>query len=142
MKMFFKFLSALIFSLMAVTFCAAAEREEKVVYHITDSNIASLALRNVRNHLDQSPKAKIVVVAIGAGVDFLLDGAQDKNGNPYEIAVQDLAAKKVEFRVCNNTLISRNIDKSKLLPETSLVPSGVAEVSRLQIYEGYAYIKP
>lgn len=128
--------------LTGVTSVMAAEREEKVVYHVSDSVNATAALRNARNHLDQSPKAKIVFVTHGAGIDFLLEGAMDKNGNPYDIPVQELAARKVEFRVCNNTLVGRKIDKSKLLPEATIVPSGVAEVSRLQIFEGFAYIKP
>ena len=53
-----------------------------------------------------------------------------------------LAARGVEFRVCNNTLTSRNIDPGKLLMETKIVPSGVAEVARLQAKEGYVYLKP
>jgi intracellular sulfur oxidation DsrE/DsrF family protein len=141
MKLFSKWMSAALLFIIAST-GFAAERQEKVIYHVSDSVNATAALRNAKNHLDQSPKAKIVFVTHGPGIDFLLDGAADKNGNPYDIAVQDLAARKVEFRVCNNTLVSRNIDKSKLLPEASLVPSGVAEVARLQIYEGYAYLKP
>lgn len=146
MKIFSKLMISLFFSLIAIsstfTAASAAERQEKIIYHVSDSINATTALRNARNHLEQSPKVKIVFVTHGAGIDFLLDGAQDKNGNPYDIMVQELAAKKVEFRVCNITLASRNIDKSKLLPEASIVPSGVAEVSRLQIREGYAYIKP
>lgn len=141
MKNVFKWISVALLSLITLT-GFAAEREEKVIYHISDSINASAGLRNARNHLDQSPKAKIVFVTHGPGIDFLLEGATDKNGNPYDIMVQELAARKVEFRVCNNTLVARKIDKSKLLPETSIVPSGVAEVARLQIHEGYAYLKP
>ncbi|MFZ6819701.1 DsrE family protein [Undibacterium sp. Ji22W] len=141
MKNSFKWLIIALLSLLTLT-GFAAEREEKVIYHISDSVNAAAGLRNARNHLDQSPKAKIVFVTHGAGIDFLLDGAMDKNGNPYDILVQELAARKVEFRVCNNTLVGRKIDKSKLLPEASIVPSGVAEVARLQIHEGYAYLKP
>jgi hypothetical protein len=48
----------------------------------------------------------------------------------------------VEFRVCNNTLVTRNVDPDSLLMESTLVPSGVAEAARLQLKEGYAYIKP
>jgi intracellular sulfur oxidation DsrE/DsrF family protein len=99
-------------------------------------------LHNISNHLNASPKAKIVVVAHGAGIDFLLDGAKDKNGNPYDIPIQELVDRKVEFRVCNNTLETRHIDKSKVIPEATIVPSGVAEISRLQYQEGYAYLKP
>lgn len=141
MKNVLKWMSVALLSLVTLT-GFAAEREEKVIYHISDSVNASAGLRNARNHLDQSPKAKIVFVTHGPGIDFLLEGAVDKNGNPYDIMVQELAARKVEFRVCNNTLVARKIDKSKLLPETTIVPSGVAEVARLQIHEGYAYLKP
>ncbi|GAB2850101.1 DsrE family protein [Pseudoduganella ginsengisoli] len=131
-----------LFLLMNMAAHAEAPRVEKVVYHFSDSSNAMGGLRNIRNHLDASPKAQIVVVALGAGIDFLLEGAMDKNGNPYEVTVQELAARKVQFRVCNNTLMGRNIAKEKVLPEASIVPSGVAEISRLQALEGYAYIKP
>lgn len=128
--------------LMATAAGAAATREEKVVYHFNDSSHAMAGLRNIRNHLDASPKAKIVVVAHGEGIDFLLDGAKDKNGNPYDIVVQELAARHVQFRVCNNTLQARGIGKDKVLPEAEIVPSGVAEIARLQAQEGFVYIKP
>lgn len=120
----------------------AVEREEKVVYHMNDGSNPMAALNNIRNHLNASPKAKIVVVAHGPGIDFLLDGTKDKNGNPYDAVVQELSNRGVQFRVCNNTLQSRHIDKNKVIPEAAIVPSGVAEVSRLQVQEGYAYMKP
>jgi intracellular sulfur oxidation DsrE/DsrF family protein len=56
--------------------------------------------------------------------------------------VADLAGKGVQFRVCNNTLQTRNIDPSKVVMEAKVVPSGVAEVARLQAKEGYVYLKP
>jgi intracellular sulfur oxidation DsrE/DsrF family protein len=115
----------------------------KVVYHVNEGNEqATQAIRNIRNHLSVDPKVKIVVVTHAAGINFLLRDAQDKNGNPYEVAVQDLVSKGVEFRVCNITLTSRNIDPKQVIDEAKIVPSGVAEVSRLQFREGYAYIKP
>ena len=115
----------------------------KVVYHMNeDVDRAPQALRNVRNHLSVDPKAKIVFVSHAAGINFLMKDAKDKNGNPFEVTVQDLKSKGVEFRVCEITLKSRNIDKSKLIDEVVYVPSGVAEVSRLQAQEGYAYLKP
>ena len=121
---------------------AETPRVEKVVYHFSDSASAMGGLRNIRNHLDASPKAQIVVVALGGGIDFMLEGATDKNGNPYDVVVQELAARHVQFRVCNNTLTARGIGKEKVLPEATIVPAGVAEISRLQSMEGYAYIKP
>ena len=115
----------------------------KVVYHMNEgADRAPQALRNVRNHLSVDPKAKIVFVSHAAGIDFLMKDAKDKNGNPFEVTVQDLKSKGVEFRVCEITLKSRNIDKKQLIEDVVYVPSGVAEVSRLQVQEGYAYLKP
>lgn len=122
---------------------AHEKQQMKVVYHLTEGlEQAVNAMRNVRNHLAAEPGVKIVVVANGRGIDFLLDGAKDKNGNPFDATVQDLVTQGVEFRACQNTLTVRKIDPSKLLPEASLVPSGVAEAARLQSREGYAYIRP
>ncbi len=121
----------------------AAARPVKVVYHFTQGlEEATRGLQNVRNHLRADPTVKIVVVANGAGIDFLLDGAKDAHGNPYDAIVQDLVSQGVEFRVCHNTLETRKIDRSKVLPEAKIVPSGVAEVARLQSREGYAYVRP
>jgi intracellular sulfur oxidation DsrE/DsrF family protein len=131
---------AVLFALFALTGMAATPI--KVVYHISNSDVATGALNNIRNHLNASPGAKIVVVTHGPGIDFLLDGAKNANGNPYDIPVQELADRGVEFRVCKNTLDARKLDKSKLLPEAKVVPSGVAEVARLQAEEGFVYLKP
>ena len=122
---------------------AHAEDVDKVVYHVSEGNEqATRALRNIGNHLQVDPTAKIVVVTHAAGIQFLLEGAMDKNGNPYNIPVEELAAKGVEFRVCNITLTRDKIDPKRVLPEAKIVPSGVREVVRLQNREGYAYLKP
>ena len=115
----------------------------KVVYHLTEGiEQASRAMSNIRNHLRADPSVKIVVVANGEGIRFLLGGALERNGKPFEEAVSKLAAQGVEFRVCENTLTSHDVPRSSLLPEAKLVPSGVAEVARLQAREGYAYLRP
>lgn len=116
---------------------------DKVVYHINDSDEqAANALRNIGNHLEVNPQARIVVVTHARGVDFLFDGAKDKNGNPYNIRVEELKSQGVQFDVCQITLRNRKIDKSKFIPEVTFVPSGVAEIARLQQREGYAYLRP
>ena len=128
-----------------VTLSAALAQAQdiKVVYHLTTGiDTIAGALYSVQNHLDADPKAKIVVVTNGPGIDFLLTDAKDSKGREFSGVVSDLAGKGVEFRVCNNTLVSRNIDPGKLLMETTLVPSGVAEATKLQIKEGFAYLKP
>jgi intracellular sulfur oxidation DsrE/DsrF family protein len=118
-----------------------AEAQGKVVFHISSSDTASVALRNLANHLEASPHTKVVVVAHNNGVDFLLRGARDESGQFYEIAVRKLRERGVDFRVCNNTLARRSISPSRVIPEASLVPSGVAEITRLQAEEGYAYMR-
>jgi uncharacterized protein len=122
---------------------AAAGDPVKVVYHMNEGvDHAPQALRNVRNHLSVDPKAKIVMVMHAAGINYLMRNAKDANGNPFEVTVQDLVSKGVEFRVCEITLKSRNIDKKQLIEEVTYVPSGVAEVARLQAQEGFVYLKP
>jgi intracellular sulfur oxidation DsrE/DsrF family protein len=115
----------------------------KVVYHLSEGiPQASRAIGNIRNHLNADPTAKIVVVTHGLGIDFLLEGATNQQDQPFAGAVADLANKGVEFRVCNNTLVARKIDASKLVPEAKVVPSGVAEVAKLQAREGFVYLRP
>jgi hypothetical protein len=120
-----------------------AEVQEKVVYHVTDNNAARSALNNARNHLDATEgKTRIVFVTHGGGIDFMQQGAADKDGNTYDIAIEKLQERGVEFRVCNNTLRARKIDPKTLLEGARIVPSGIAEAARLQSREGYAYLKP
>ncbi|BCO27195.1 hypothetical protein MIZ03_2083 [Rhodoferax lithotrophicus] len=128
---------------LALCAMVANAQDTKVVYHITTGiDTAVGALNNIKNHLHADPKAKIVVVTNGPGVDFLIADAKDSKGREFSGLVSDLAGQGVEFRVCNNTLTSRHIDPGKLLMETKLVPSGVAEAAKLQSKEGFAYLKP
>lgn len=116
---------------------------DKFVLHITDSASARGLLNNARNLIDgYDGKVEIVVVANGGGVDFLMQDAADANGNPYNIDIENLQNKGVEFRVCNNTLRARKLDPKKLVDGAKLVPAGIVEVSRLQAREGYHYVKP
>ena len=99
----------------------------KVVYHLSEGiPQASRAVGNIRNHLAADPTAKIVVVTHGPGIDFLLDGAVNTQKQPFAGTISDLANKGVEFRVCNNTLVSRSISPDKVVMEAKVVPSGVA----------------
>ena len=116
---------------------------DKVVYHVNDAGLQAVgALRNIGNHLEVNPKAHIVVVTHAQGVDFLMDGAKDRNGNPYSIRVEELKAQGVKFDVCEITLRNRKLTQSQFISEATFVPSGVAEITRLQQREGYAYLRP
>lgn len=124
--------------------CAAgaASAQEAVVYHIADAKAQALgALRNLRNHLDVDPKAKITVVAHSEGVDFLMEGEKDRNGNPFATTVAALVARGVRFEVCEITLRNRGLKKEQFIQEADFTPSGVVRIAQLQ-HQGAAYIRP
>ncbi len=138
--------ATLALALLAAAQPARAEAESAAptltVYHISEGvEQASRALRFVANHLSGDPSARIVLVGHGPGVDFLLADAADRNGTQFAPGIRELIARGVEFEACNNTLLSRHIDRSALIPGVKVVPSGVVELSRLQA-KGYAYLKP
>jgi uncharacterized protein len=129
--------------LAAMLMPAAAAEPVKVVYHLNEGlEQAVRAMTNIRNHLSADPTAKIVVVAHGRGIDFLLKEAKTPNGSPFGTDVDELALRGVEFRVCRFTLERRGIDPSNVVSDATLVASGVAEVARLQSVEHYAYLRP
>ena len=120
-----------------------SEKRDKVVYHVNEGLAqASNGLRNINNHLEVNPDAKIVVVTHALGVDFLMKGAKDANGNKYEDLVERLSQRGVQFDVCDITLRNRKLTRDHFIEYATFVPSGVAEVTRLQQREGYAYLRP
>jgi intracellular sulfur oxidation DsrE/DsrF family protein len=133
-------------STLALAGCASTSgpvAEDKVVYHLNEGlPQATNGLRNIRNHLEVNPKARIVVVAHAQGVDYLMKGKKDANGNPYETIVQDLKGQGVQFNICEITLRNRKLTKAQFIEDATYVPSGVAEITRLQQREGFAYLRP
>jgi len=116
--------------------------QEKAVYHF-DSGLeqATKGLRNMNNHLEVDPKARLIAVTHADGVDFLMEGAKDRFG-PFDARVQDLIARGVKFQVCEITLRNRKLKKDQFILGVEFVPSGVVQITHLQQKEGYAYLKP
>lgn len=115
----------------------------RAVYHFVDGlEQATRGLQYLRNHLEADPAAQIVVVGHAAGVDFLMKGAKTAKGNEFRGLVEDLELAGVRFRVCEITLRERGLRREQFLPEVRFVPSGVAEIARLQSAEGYGYLRP
>lgn len=147
-------LAVTIGAIVGVLSLAGAQAEEgrygkqKVVYHINynggDGGKAYYgALRNIQNHINAvgADNIDVKVVLHGNGLGLLMQAKDDLKlqGN-----VTNLKTQNVGFNVCSNTIKGRKIDKDKDLFEVydeDIVPSGVAEVSRLQAM-GYTYIKP
>ncbi len=132
---------ALIALMLAVT-AAASWAQDRVVYHFDDSAQQALkGLRNIRNHLDVDPGAKITAVAHAAGIDFLMEGAKNANGTEYATLVSALKSRGVRFEICEITIKTRGLKKDQFIEEADFTPSGVVRVAKLQ-KEGAAYIKP
>ena len=119
----------------------AAHAQDMVVYHIDNAEQQAVkGLRNIRNHLDVDPQAKITVVAHANGVDFLMVGAKGSAGE-YAPLVSALVARGVHFEVCEITLKNRNLNKDQFVLDAEFTPSGVVRIAKLQ-QQGAAYIKP
>lgn len=124
---------------------ATAFAQDKVVYHFDNSDTqATAGLRTLRNYMETAPDTKITVVALGDGVNFLMEGAKDKK-NPnieYGPLISDLVAKGVKFEICELTLRALNLKKEQFVLDAGFTPSGVVRIGQLQFREHYGYIKP
>ncbi len=129
-------------ALLSIAVAARADDPIKTVYHLPDERLATLAMNNINHHLAADPGVKIVVVALSTGVRAFTFGAQDAGGRAYADWVDQLAAKGVEFRICQNSMNALKLTKGDLIDKVAVVPSGVAEIARLQAKEGFAYIHP
>jgi intracellular sulfur oxidation DsrE/DsrF family protein len=130
--------------------------KQKVVYHINydQPKAQAGALRNIQNHINAvgAEKMDIKIVLHGKGLSLLLMPEAKENttleyGNADEIwqaRISGLKDQGVKFSVCANTLKGKKIsyeDDLYDVYEEDIVPSGVAELSYLQM-QGYTYIKP
>lgn len=140
-------------SLAVIVFTGSAMADErygkqKVVYHINyeggdkDKKYRG-AMRNIQNHINAvgADNMEIKVVLHGNGLALLKSAVANE---ALQSQVLELKGQNVEMHVCNNTLVGRKISYENDLFdvfEEDIVPSGVAELSRLQ-QMGYTYIKP
>lgn len=145
--------------LLMTTAVSANERygKQKVVYHINydDPKKQAGALRNVQNHINAvgAENLDLKIVLHGNGLSLLLEPdaleklKKFKHANADEkmtAKIDTLKSQGVEFNVCENTVRGRKVNIETDLynvDKKDIVPSGVAEVARLQLL-GYAYIKP
>jgi intracellular sulfur oxidation DsrE/DsrF family protein len=147
-------------SLLLVLAAAAAQADErygkqKVVYHMNIDDPATQAdtLRNIQNHINAvgAENIELKVVMHGDGISLVLEpdalkGTKMKAANAtdeMQAKISGLKDQGVKFEICANTLKGRNVPMDGLYDtsEADIVPSGVAELSRLQQL-GYTYIKP
>lgn len=111
----------------------------KAVFQVSKLDDAELVLRVVGNYLVAEPTVEVHVVGYSTGIDFMLKGATDEKAKRYAEQMRRLADRGVKFKVCNNTLKGRNLTADAVDPLTSVVPSAVIEILRLQTHERFAY---
>lgn len=151
--MFNSFAATLAVALFAILPIAHAEdnnryEPQKVVYHINQdggegNKYYKGALRNVQNQINAvgGGRIEVKIVMHGNGVNLLKAAMTDQ---ALQSEVTSLKTQHASFLVCNNTLQGRKINYQTDLFEVfedQIVPSGVAEISRLQ-QQGYTYMKP
>ncbi len=147
-------------TLLLVLAAAAAQADErygkqKVVYHMNVDDPATQAatMGNIQNHINAvgAENIELKVVMHGDGISLVLEpdalaGTKMKAANAtdeMQAKISGLKDQGVKFEICANTLKGRNVPMDGLYDtsEADIVPSGVAELSRLQQL-GYTYIKP
>ena len=142
--------------ILAMCSTALGYGKQKVVYHINGDNPQQNtgAVNNIQNHINAvgAENLDIRVVMHGNGLAVLMypdevEGTKMKRGNANEemqTRITGLKNQGMCFHICSNTLKGRNINLEEALYDATqddVVPSGVAELSNLQI-QGYTYIKP
>jgi intracellular sulfur oxidation DsrE/DsrF family protein len=118
---------------------------QNVVYHVNynDTQRAIGAMRNAQNHINAlgADNYEIQFVMHGNGIELLRSVAN--NSDDAAARIDSLRGQGVAFKVCNNTLVGREIALNELYfaSEDDIVPSGVAEIGKLQ-QQGFAYLRP
>ena len=82
-----------------------------------------------------APDVKIEVVFHGIAVYALL-----KDTGYHKEQIMALSQKGVVFAACNNSLKSRNIDRSRVIQQAIIVPVSILELAKKQ-EKGWSYIK-
>ena len=134
-------------------FVSGSATAEGAQHHIViqvdqnDQAIMDLALNNARNvietYRDKHEDADIEIVAYGPGLNMLRDDTSPVKDRIRQLREVDFPSN-ITFSACNNT--KQGMEKAEghaisILPEASIVPSGVVHLMELQ-EQGWSYIRP
>ena len=112
-----------------------------IVFHVDSDQRMNRILRQIARHAAGNPTIPSRVILIAEGVRPAIEGAVDANGGDYSAQMEQLLMSGVRIFACENTLTSFNLSSNDLALGIETVPSGVAELGRLQVKEGWGYIK-
>jgi uncharacterized protein len=151
MRGFFIRLAAL--TLMSMASASTASAADGKLHRITiqvdanDPQVMNLALGNATNVIEyyrtRNEEVDLDIVAYGPGLHMLradTSPVQDRIKHLKEMVFPG----KIQFSACNNT--KQNMEKTEghaisILPEASVVPSGVVHLMELQ-EKGWSYVRP
>jgi hypothetical protein len=151
MRNLVRFLSAALVMTMVFTLpgsAAEGAKGHRVAIQVdqNDADVMNLALANAKNVLEhyqaRGENVSVEIVAYGPGLHMLrADTSQVKN-RIKELVGQYSA--RIKFSACNNTKQAMEKREGKaltIIPEASIVPSGVVELMELQ-EQGWSYVRP
>lgn len=125
-------------SLSAVAADAPAARE-KLIMQVSDADPAkwNLALNNAKNVQQAygADKVDVEIVVYGPGIAML------KSDSVSAARIDEAKKANITILACENTMKNNKLTKDDMLPNTSYVAVGVAQIIKRQ-REGYAYVRP
>ena len=140
-------------TLMSIAFTSASPAADAKPHHIAiqvdqnDPQVMNLALGNANNVIEyyraKNEEVDIDIVAYGPGLHMLR-----ADTSPVQDRVKRLKDMifpgKIQFSACGNT--RQGMEKAEghpipLLPDATVVPSGVVHLSELQ-EQGWSYVRP
>jgi intracellular sulfur oxidation DsrE/DsrF family protein len=115
----------------------AQEKKLSVVWDLSspDTTVQAAVFRQVNNARALVPDLQVEVVFHGQAVFAVMNDSLQ-----FASRVKLAKEKGVTLAVCNNSLKRLKIDPSKLMAETTVVPSAVVELIKKQA-EGWSYLK-
>lgn len=127
---------ALLFCMITLA-ASAQEKKLSVVWDLSsaDTTVQAAVFRQINNAKAQVPDLQIEVVFHGQAVFAVMNDSLQ-----FASRVKMAKEKGVTLAVCNNSLKRLKIDPSRLMPETTVVPSAVVELIKKQA-DGWSYLK-
>ena len=127
---------ALLFCMITLA-ASAQEKKLSVVWDLSsaDTTVQAAVFRQVNNARALVPDLQVEVVFHGQAVFAVMNDSVQ-----FASRVKLAKEKGVTLAVCNNSLKRLKIDPSKLMAETTVVPSAVVELIKKQA-EGWSYLQ-
>jgi intracellular sulfur oxidation DsrE/DsrF family protein len=112
-------------------------RQHRIVMQLTsgDTLVHKNLMKQLRNMKEAAPTMQLEVVCHGPGMDMLMT-----DRSIVQEKVREFASKSIVFLACENTIMERKLDRSKVLPETGYVKAGIIHIVERQ-EDGWSYIK-